>query len=76
MAERTWQTLKVRYCEHAESDVYLQAELIYPAEWLPDCQPRVMAHRCSHGIQCNFNGRASCIWSGTNPTVDLFTESI
>jgi hypothetical protein len=75
MAVRTWEKLKVRFCEHADCDVCLEAEVIYPAEWLPDFPPKVIAHRCSHGILCNFDGRPSCIWSGTNPLVDPFTES-
>jgi hypothetical protein len=75
MAIRTWEELKIRYCEHAASDVCLLAELIYPEEWLPDCQPRVIAHRCSHGMQCNFDGRSNCIWSGTNPMIDPFMEN-
>jgi hypothetical protein len=74
MAEKSWQVIKVRYCHHANQEVNLEAEMIYPAEFLPDQQPRVNAHRCSHAFACNLDGRASCVWAGTNPTFDPFIE--
>jgi hypothetical protein len=40
---------------------------------LPD-EPRVLAHRCSYSLYCNLDGRPSCLWAGTNPAVDPFTE--
>jgi hypothetical protein len=75
MSVRTWQVIKVRYCERAAKDVALEAQVVYPAEFLPDQQPRVNAHRCSHAFACNLDGRASCVWSGTNPVVDPFREA-
>jgi hypothetical protein len=74
MAEKSWQVIKVRYCHHADQEVNLEAELIYPAEFMPDQQPRVNAHRCSHAFACNLDGRASCVWAGTNPSFDPFIE--
>ncbi len=74
MAVRMWQTIKMRYCDHAEARVALQAQVIYPAEVLPDQAPRVLAHRCSHAFACNLDGRPSCIWAGTNPAYDPFAE--
>jgi hypothetical protein len=74
MAVKTWQTLKIKYCQHAGVEVGLEAEVVYPAEWLPDQPPRVNAHRCSHGLACNLDGRPSCIWAGTNPVFDPFLE--
>jgi hypothetical protein len=74
MTEKVWQPIKVCFCEHVGEDVAFEAELVYPAEWLPDQGPRVLAHRCSHGMYCNQDGRPSCIWAGTNPTVDPFSE--
>jgi len=74
MANRSWQTIKVCYCQHVQAEVGLEAELVYPAEWLPDQPPRVLARRCSQGITCNLDGRPSCIWAGTNPTFDPFIE--
>lgn len=72
MATRTWQPIQTCYCHHLQRMVALEAELIYPAEFLPDWTPRVQAHRCSEGIQCNQDDRASCIWAGTNPNFDPF----
>ncbi len=75
MAEKTWQTIKVRFCHHVDQEVGLEAELVFPAEWLPDQQPRVTAHRCSRAIACNLDGRSSCVWAGTNPAIDPFFET-
>jgi hypothetical protein len=36
MTEKTWQTIKVQYCHHVDKQVGLEAEVVYPAEWLPD----------------------------------------
>jgi hypothetical protein len=72
MAEKVWQPIKVCFCEHVNQDVEFEAEVVYPTDLLPDQAPRVIAHRCSHGMQCNQDGRPSCIWAGTNPLVDPF----
>jgi hypothetical protein len=74
MAVKTWQTIKIKYCHHAGVEVGLEAEIVYPSEWLPDQAPRIQAHRCSHGLACNLDGRPSCIWAGTNPAYDPFIE--
>jgi len=75
MAEKMWEIIKVRYCEHAGEEVAMEALVVYPAEWLPTQPPRVTSHRCSRAITCNLDGRASCVWSGTNPVYDPFKES-
>jgi hypothetical protein len=72
MAVKTWQPIKICYCQHVNQDVALEAQVIYPAEFLPDQPARVTAHRCSHGEMCNLDGRPSCLWAGTNPAVDPF----
>jgi hypothetical protein len=74
MAVKTWQTIKIRYCHHVKAQVGLEAELVYPAEFLPDQPARVLAHRCSHAFACNLDNRPSCIWAGTNPSFDPFAE--
>jgi len=74
MTEKTWETLKVQYCQHVDQKVGLQAQLVYPPEHLPDQPGRILAHRCSHGSACNLDGRPSCIWAGTNPAFDPFKE--
>jgi hypothetical protein len=71
MAERVWEVTKVCYCEHVKDDVTLESEVLYPIDSLPD-SPRVLAHRCSHGAQCNQMDRAACIWAATNPDYDPF----
>jgi hypothetical protein len=72
MAFKTWQALKVCYCQHVDSEVALEAEVVYPAEFLPDQAPRILAHRCSQAMVCNLDHRSSCVWSGTNPAFDPF----
>jgi hypothetical protein len=74
MAVTTWQAIKVQYCHHVKGEVELQAQTVYPAEWLPDQPPRILAHRCSHAFACNLDGRPSCVWAGTNPSYDPFLE--
>ncbi len=76
MVYKAWQIVKIRYCEHAGSEVTMEAELMYPADHLPDMQPRIIAHRCSRAIACNLDNRASCVWAGTNPTFDPFAEDL
>lgn len=73
MTVKSWETIKIQYCHHVNMEVGLEAEVIYPAEWLPDQPPRIQAHRCSHGMACNLDGRASCVWAGTNPAYDPFS---
>lgn len=75
MAGKVWETIRVRYCERVRRDVSLEAQVVYPAEWLPDQPPRVIGHRCSYAFACNLDGRPSCIWAGTNPAFDPFSES-
>jgi hypothetical protein len=75
MAVKTWQTIKVQYCHHVKTEVELEAEAVYPAEWLPDQPPRILAYRCSHAFACNLDGRPSCVWAGTNPNYDPFLEN-
>lgn len=75
MVEKSWQVIKVCYCHHAGEEVGMEAQVVYPAEWLPEQQPRVLAHRCSKAVTCNLDGRASCVWAGTNPAFDPFAEA-
>ena len=75
MTYRTWQTIKVHHCNHIDEDVAMQANIVFPAEWMPEQPPRILAHRCSRGMDCNLNARPSCIWAGTNPGYDPFLES-
>ena len=74
MAFKNWQVINVRYCHHVNDDVGLEAQIIYPAEIMPEMQPRVAAHRCTRALACNLDGRSSCIWAGTNPSIDPFGD--
>lgn len=75
MEKKVWQTIKVQHCIHVGSDVMLEAEVLYPAEHLPEQGgPRVVAHRCSRGIECGLNDEAACVWAGNNPNYDPFAE--
>ena len=75
MSIRSWESIKACDCHHIQEEVALEAELVYPAEWLPDQPPRVLAHRCSQAFRCNLDGRSSCAWAGTNPAFDPFLET-
>jgi hypothetical protein len=74
MAKKVWQEIKVKHCEHAEGEVALEAQVLYPDEHMPDTGPRVVAHRCSQGSECGLMKQASCVWAGTNPAYDPFAE--
>ncbi len=67
MAFRTWQIEQIKYCEHVGREIALETEVAYPAEHLPEQQPRVIAHRCSNAAACNMFDKAVCKWCGTNP---------
>lgn len=71
MAQRSMEVIQVCYCEHIRQQVALEAEVLHPADFLPD-PPRVLTHRCSLGDQCNQFAQAACVWAGTNPVVDPF----
>ncbi len=67
MAQKKWRIVEVRYCEHAGHEVRLEAQVVEPAEQLPDQPPRVLAHRCSNAIECNQIEKMTCAYCGTNP---------
>ena len=71
MAVKSWEPIKVQYCDHRKHEVALEAQIVFPSEMLPDQNPRVTAHRCSMGMACNLES-PSCVWSGTNPGYDPF----
>lgn len=74
MAERKWDTIKVRYCEHAGSEVGLEVDTVYPAEHLPDQPPRILSQRCSNAVRCMITNDGTCVWAGGNPAYDPFIE--
>ncbi len=66
MAQKSWEVIKIRYCDHVGHEVSVETEMIYPADHLPD-MPRVVSHRCSDAKACNMVDKPSCAWCGTNP---------
>jgi hypothetical protein len=74
MAEKHWETVKVQYCDRAGCEVSLDAELVYPAEYMPDQPARLVARRCSNGLECNQLNSQTCVWAGTNPMYDPFKQ--
>ena len=36
MTEKTWETLKIQYCQHVDEKVGLQAQVVYPPDMMPD----------------------------------------
>jgi len=70
MAWRGWEPVKSEFCERVGESVYLEAERVYAAELLPDQPPRVLAHRCSLGLDCNQFDKPTCRWAGTLPGFD------
>jgi hypothetical protein len=74
MAEKKWEPLKIQFCDQAGCDVVLEAEVVYPAEFLPDQPPRTLSKRCSRGLECNMWDHMTCIWAGTNPQYDPFRK--
>lgn len=66
MAEKNWEVLKVRYCDHVGHEISIEAEVVHPADYLPDA-PRVLAHRCSNARECNMYDKPVCAWCGTHP---------
>jgi len=74
VAYRNWEVVKISYCDLAGEEVFLEADIVYPATFLPEQPPRIIAHRCSRGLVCNSFSQAGCCWSGTNPGYDPFKE--
>lgn len=69
VTEVVWKTVKSLRCDRIGVEVALEARVVYPPEFLPD-QPRILAHRCSMGIDCNAYDRPGCCWSGGWPASD------
>lgn len=70
MAKKVWQVEKTKYCEHVQEVIAIEAEVVYPAEHLPDQAPRILARRCSKGMECNLMDKPACALCGTNPDIN------
>jgi hypothetical protein len=70
MATKVWQVEKTKYCEHVQNTIAIETEVVYPAEFLPEQAPRIVARRCSKALECNCIEHPACSLSGTNPDLD------
>ena len=75
MTLKTWEVVRTCYCHHVDLEVALEAQLVYPADIMPDQAGRILSQRCSQGMSCNLDSRPSCVWAGTNPAIDPFIEN-
>lgn len=66
MAWATWRHLRSQVCERVEKTATLEAEVVYPADIMPDQPPRIIGHRCSEAVACNMIDKPSCVWAGTS----------
>jgi hypothetical protein len=73
LATKQWESIKRQYCDKAGCQVALQAQIIYPIDYLPD-NPRILGERCSHGDLCLKERLGSCAYSGGDPDFDPFNE--
>ena len=73
VASCVWSPIKRAICERIGEEVTLEVRMVFPADILPDQPPRVLAHRCSRGIECNLFDKPSCCWAGTLPEYDPFS---
>lgn len=74
MAQKSWKPVKVRYCDRVDSDVTYEIQVMNAPDIMPDQPPRILARRCSKGMECNVANHPGCFWSGTNPLYDPFAE--
>ena len=72
MAIILWEPIKQSFCDHVNDEVFLEVRIIYPEGFLSDQPPRVEAHRCSKGFECNSFDKPACCWAGTQPYYDSF----
>ncbi|HLF91308.1 MAG TPA: hypothetical protein VI451_20355 [Anaerolineales bacterium] len=76
MATKTWETVKTVYCLRIQQEVTLEALVVYPPEHMPDGPPQVLGHRCSEGLMCNTLDKPACVWAGTNPIYNPFSNEV
>ena len=75
MAQKSWQVVKVQFCDRTGCDVAYEVQVVHPPDIMPDQPPRIQARRCSHADQCTMADHPGCFWSGTNPLFDPFAGS-
>jgi hypothetical protein len=72
MAYTKWKPIQRTVCERVGKEAALEVRLVYPSDFMPDQPPRVLGHRCSHGLECNQLDKPTCCWAGTLPDYDPF----
>ncbi len=70
MAEKIWRVEKIKYCEHVGHEIFIENEVVFPADHLPEQPPRILAHRCSCAVECNMMEKPACALCGTNLYLD------
>jgi len=58
-----WEPVKSICCDRVGEDVTLQVKVVYPLGLLADQPPRVLARRCSKGVDCIQRDLPACLWS-------------
>jgi hypothetical protein len=69
MAVCTWEMSETRFCDHIHQDVALETQLVFPADFLPDQNPRILSHRCSQGGHCTLFSQPTCVWVDILPAL-------
>jgi hypothetical protein len=71
---RTTEIVSHRYCTHANAEVTITTDLVYPAEMMPLQAPRLRARRCSHFFDCNLQDKTACTFSVDKPQTTLAVD--
>jgi len=76
MAKVGWMVVSRIWCRRLSEEVELLEQRAYLDDPLPDVgRPyKVLARKCSAGLECNLNG-FSCRWAYTNPNADPLAAS-
>ena len=62
MATKVWETEKTCTCAYLGREVEMEAQVVYPADHLPDA-PRVVGHRCSMAAACDISDEPNCAYA-------------
>ena len=64
MSTKTWEVLKTCHCQHIDQQVSLEAQVVYPADFLPDPAPRRPGSPllAGHGMQPGRSGELPVGW--------------
>jgi hypothetical protein len=48
------------FCEHAQEEVELTTQIVFPVDIMPDQPPRITSRHCSHFFDCNLQDKSVC----------------